>query len=259
MCRLLSGRQFSAFIRPGLLSVALAGTLVVLPGLASGASSPHGTVAAKSTPPVQITIVDTITGRTNRGSIGTFTASGLVCPSGSWADVEATIGIITEHTCSDGSGAFDSDLRARMIFESGTGSYASLRGAGVCSLTTRPDGTGIRTCQLLAAFDGVAPSAAVTRFSVMPTGRKSVYRVHTSFIAHDDVLGNAVRFKLRLQAGSHTLVAKKGTTAGEVASYVLTARAPKTARALTLTLTLVDPIGNTRTLRRTKHLPHARR
>jgi hypothetical protein len=206
----------------GLTLIPLA-ALLLMPLTASATvawADRSGRAASQSTVPVQFTVVDTVTGRTSRGSIGTFTASGLVCPSGTFADVEATIGINTERTCDDGSGAFDSNVRPGrganpwLLIPGSTERYTSLRGRG------------------------------------------DWYAVRTSFTAHDDVTSNAVVFRLSIRAGATTLAKRTGITTGEARSFVLKLKPPKAARQLMLTLTLVDPVGNTRTIRRTRRLPH---
>ena len=245
----------------GLTLIPLA-ALLLMPLTASATvawADRSGRAASQSTVPVQFTVVDTVTGRTSRGSIGTFTASGLVCLSGTFADVEATIGINTERTCDDGTGAFDSNVRPGrganpwLLIPGGTERYTSLRGRGDCLVSSGPPI--VRTCQFLGAFDDVAPSGTVSRFTVSPAS-KHRYAVRTSFTAHDDVTSNAVVFRLSIRAGATTLAKRTGITTGEARSFVLRLKPPKAARQLMLTLTLVDPVGNTRTIRRTRRLLH---
>jgi hypothetical protein len=258
---LVSESYFGEDAMRGLTLIPLA-ALLLMPLTASAAvgwADRSGRAAPQSTVPVQFTVVDTVTGRTSRGSIGTFTASGLVCPSGTFADVEATIGINTERTCDDGSGAFDSNVRPGrganpwLLTPGGTGRYTSLRGRGDCLVSSGPPI--VRTCQFLGAFDDVAPSATVSRFTVSPAS-KHMYAVRTSFTARDDVMGNAVLFRLSIRAGARALAKRTGTTTGEAKSFGLRVKPPRAARRLTLTLSLVDPVGNTRTIRRTRQLPH---
>jgi len=113
----------------------------------------------------------------------------------------------------------------------------------------------VRTCQFLGAFDDVAPSATVSRFTVSPA-REHTYAVRTSFTARDDVTSNAVVFKLSIRTGATTLAKRAGITTGEARSFVLKVKPSKAARQLMLDLRLVDPVGNTRTIRRTRRLPH---
>jgi hypothetical protein len=116
----------------------------------------------------------------------------LTCPSGTFADTN-TVGIklVTKHTCGDASGAFDSFLRAvgpqTWRFAGGTSAYSTLRGHGQCQIAEGPPIT--RTCQFLAAFDDVAPTGTVSKFTVSRAPGKRAYAVHTSFTAHDDVAG----------------------------------------------------------------------
>jgi len=217
--------------------------------------------ASLSSVPQQITVVDTVTGQSGLGATGTFTASGLVCPSGTFADTN-TVGIklVTKHTCGDSSGAFDSSLRAASPTQTwrltgGTGPYTTLHGHGQCQVNQNNT---VRTCQFVAAFDDVAPTGTVTTFTVSRAAGKRAHTVRASFTAQDDVAGNAVAFKLSLRAGSRTLATRSGTTTGEAKSFVLKVKAPKGARQLTLTLKLTDPVGNTRTIRRTRRLRNGR-
>jgi hypothetical protein len=192
---------------------------------------------------------------------GKGAASGLVCPSGTFADAN-TVGIklVTKHTCGDSSGAFDSFLRAASQTQTwrlngGTGPYTTLRGHGQCQLNQ--DNT-VRTCQFVAAFDDVAPTGTVTTFTVSRAAGKRAHTVRAAFTAQDDVAGNAVAFRLGIRAGSRTLATRSGTTTGEAKSFVLKVKAPKGARQLMLTLKLTDPVGNTRTIRRTSRLRNGR-
>ena len=229
-------------------------------GGASAALARHGSV--QSSAPTQFTLTDTVTASPSSGSVGTFSASALVCPSGAFADQAVPgISITTKHTCDDGSGEVDSVARAsnRWNFTGGTGRYAALRGGGPCQLTTTTDGKTIRTCQLLAAFDDVAPSGAVERFSASAARRARTAKIKASFEAADDVAGNAVRFKLGVRAGAHVLATRTGTTTGKPISFSLAVRLPKVARKLTLRVVLTDPVGNTRTLVRDAALRRSRR
>jgi hypothetical protein len=113
----------------------------------------------------------------------------------------------------------------------------------------------VRTCQFFAAFDNVAPSVKITRLSVSAGGRDSTVKVRLSFVARDDVPENAVRFSLRIRAGSKTLATRRGSTTRAIRSFAVTGKPPKAARNLTLALTLVDPLANTHSVRRTKRLP----
>ena len=108
---------------------------------ASAALARHG--SAQSSAPTQFTLTDTVTASPSSGSVGTFSASALVCPSGAFSDQStAGISITTKHTCDDGSGEFDSVGRASNTwnFTGGTGLYATLRGGGPCHLSTTGDG-----------------------------------------------------------------------------------------------------------------------
>jgi hypothetical protein len=199
---------------------------LLLTGAATASATSHRIGAPQSTAPLQITAVD----QSGAGSTGTFTASGLVCPSGTFEDTETPVSIATVHTCGDGSGTVDSFHRTSTgvqvwTFTGGTGPYNTLHGRRECELSGGPPV--VRSCQFLAAFDDVAPTATVTRFAISPASRKHTYKVYTSFGAHDDVAGNVVGFKLSIRAGSRTLAKRTGTTSSEAKSFVLEVKAPK--------------------------------
>jgi hypothetical protein len=208
----------------------------------------------QSTAPQQITIADTVTAQTSSGNSGTFTASGLVCPTGTFTGVESPVSDATTRTCDDGSGAFVAKGFASQgglyTISDGTGSYANLRGRGQCHVDFGPPI--VRTCQFLAAFDNVAPSAAIARLTAtrVPHG----YRVKTSFTSSDDVPANQVSYKLSVAAGSRVLAARHGMVSGQSKAFALTVKPPKSARKLTVILKVTDPVGNTRTIRRSRAL-----
>jgi hypothetical protein len=198
----------------------------------------------QSTAPEQITIVDTVTGQSSRGRTGTFRASALVCPTGAFADVENPIAISSTQTCDDGSGEFVVHEYASQgglyTLENGTGRYASLRGRGRCDVDFGPPI--VRTCQFLAAFDDVAPSAAITRLSAV--GGPHAYRVKTSVTSADDVPANAVSYKLTVAADGRVLATRHGTVSGQAKAFVLTVKPRTSASKLTVALRVSDPVGN---------------
>ncbi len=237
--------------RPALITVAVAVCLWIPSG---GLSA-----AVESSAPMQITVVDTVTGQTSGGLKGTFTASGLVCPSGTFTETETGFASATVHTCDDRSGTFDTSHRSttgvgKWTLTGGTDRYVTLRGSGPCELQTLADGTRVRTCRQLAAFDDVAPSASITRFTVSAAPRKRS-TVRASFVAADDVAGNPVTFKVVLAVGSRALAIKRGTTTGGRRSFVVRIKAPAAARKLTMSLAVADPVGNAGTIRRVARFP----
>jgi hypothetical protein len=208
----------------------------------------------QSSAPEQITIVYTFTGQTSNGRSGTFTASGLVCQTGAFVETQTPIGSSTTQTCDDGSGQFVTRAFASQgglyTIDVGTSRYVNLRGRGHCQLDSGPPI--VRTCQFLAAFDDVPPSATLTRFTAIrvPHG----YRVKTSFASSDDVPSNQVSYKLSVAAGSRVLAARPGTVSGASTAAVLTVKPRRPIRKLTVSLRVTDPVGNTRTIRRSKAL-----
>ncbi|MDX6505363.1 MAG: hypothetical protein QOG06_7 [Gaiellaceae bacterium] len=215
--------------------------------------------AVESSAPMQITVVDTVTAQTSGGLQGTFTASGLVCPAGTFTETETGFAGSAVHTCADGSGTFDSSHRSavgadKWTLNGGTDRYVTLRGGGPCELQTLADGTRVRTCHQLAAFDNVAPSASITRLTVSAAPHKR-FTVRASFAAADDVAGNPVTFKVVLAVGSRALAIKRGTTTGGRRSFVVRIKAPAAARKLTMTVAVADPVGNAHTIRRVARIP----
>jgi hypothetical protein len=211
--------------------------------------------ATRSTPPTHVTIVETATAHADRGFTGTFEATAPVCAAGTWSDIETPIAIDSRHTCADGSGTFVARQRGGVwTLDSGTGAYVALRGSGSCHVEFPPSGLPVRTCDYVAGLDDVAPSATITRLRALRRGRTSSVVVRVTFLAHDDLQGNAVRFTLSIRAGAKVLGSRRGSTTGAKTSVALTAQVPTRTRRLALTLKLVDPLGNARTLRRTSSL-----
>jgi hypothetical protein len=208
--------------------------------------------ATRSTPPTHVTIVETATGRGDNGFTGTFQATMPVCSSGTWSDVETPIAIDSSHTCTDASGTFVARQRGggAWTLDTGTGAYVPLRGSGSCHVAFPSSGLPVRTCDYLAGLDDVAPSATITVFRALRRGRTSSVVVRVAFVAHDDVPGNAVRFTLSVRAGTRVLGRRRGANC----SVVVTAKVRARTQHVALALTLVDPLGNARTVRRTKSL-----
>jgi hypothetical protein len=128
----------------------LIGTFVL-----AGALVALGAPTAAAGPPEPFTITESVD--FGEGGVDTFTATGALCPSGTFEDTVETFGghpettgkfnllIRTVYTCDDGSGSFyaqkhvfititgeDSSTNSGPItFHGGTGDYASLSGHGV--------------------------------------------------------------------------------------------------------------------------------
>ncbi len=121
----------------------------------AGAVIAMGAPTAAAAPPEPFTITESVD--FGEGGVNTFTATGALCPSGTFEDTVETFGghpettdklnlrIRTVYTCDDGSGSFyaqkhvfititgeDSSTNSGPItFHGGTGDYASLSGHGV--------------------------------------------------------------------------------------------------------------------------------
>ena len=128
----------------------LIGTLV-----AAGALVALGAPTAAAAPPEPFTITETVD--FSEGGVDLFTATGALCPSGTFEDTVETFGghpettdkfnlvIQTVYTCDDGSGSFYAQKhvfitntgedaftnRGPVTFHGGTGDYTSLSGHGV--------------------------------------------------------------------------------------------------------------------------------
>ena len=207
--------------------------------------------ASSSTPPAHVTVVQTATGRIDNGYTGTFEATTPLCSSGTWSDVETPIAADNSYTCGDASGTFAAAERnTRVTLGGGTGAYLALRGSGSCQVTSLPDGLFIRTCDYLAGLDNVSPSATITRFGVSRRSGTSSVTVRVAFVAHDDVAGNPVRFRLSVRAGTKVLGRRRGSTTGTKSVIFRSVKVPVRTHRVALTLTLADPLGNSRTVRR---------
>jgi hypothetical protein len=144
----------------------LIGTIVAAGALVALGSPP----AAEAAPPKPFTITETID--FNSEESPTFTATGALCPSGTFEDqVERPFGghpdttgkfnllIRTVYTCGDGSGTFyaqkhvfitlnedgSSTNSGPITFQGGTGDYISLSGHGVDNGTASAEGIGVGT------------------------------------------------------------------------------------------------------------------
>lgn len=186
----------------------------------------------------------------------TFTSASPLCASGSVRDVGGIVGIKMQHTCADGSGTFEFEVIGTGHFHfnaAGTGRYASLRGTGSCSLTNNQDGTFTRSCHALADFDNTAPAATIKRVDVL-LGRHR-FNLQAAFTTTDNVVGNAVRYRVSVSAAGHALGHTAGTTPGGTVRFSVGGRLPKRAHRLTVSVHVVDPLGNARTVIRSERIP----
>jgi hypothetical protein len=203
--------------------------------------------------PGQMTWIDS--GQRSGGMI-TFTAASPLCPSGTVRDIGGTTGIKMEHTCADGSGTFEFEVvgTGRFHFSAaGTGRYSTLRGTGSCSVTQNDDGTFTRSCHALADFDSTAPTVAFKALHVLLAGRR--FNLQAAFRTTDNVAGNAVKYRVSVTAAGHALGHTTGTTPGGTVRVSVGGRLPKRAHRLTVSLRVVDPLGNARTVTRSGRIP----
>jgi hypothetical protein len=186
----------------------------------------------------------------------TFTAASPLCPSGTVRDTGGTTGIKMEHTCADGSGTFEFEVfgTGRFHFSAaGTGRYSTLRGTGSCSVTQNDDGTFTRSCHAFADFDSTAPTAAFKALDVTLAGRR--FNLQAAFRTTDNVAGNAVKYRVSVTAAGHAVGHTTGATPGGTVRVSVGGRLPKRAHRLTVSLRVVDPLGNARTATRSGRIP----
>lgn len=217
---------------------ALAAVLAIV--AQSSAGAPSG--------PTEMTWTDT--GSRSSNTI-TFTAASPLCPSGTVRDVGGITGIKMDHTCADGSGTFEFEVfgTGRFHFSpAGTGRYSTLRGTGSCSVTQNDDGTFTRSCHALADFDSTAPTVAFKTVDVLLAGHR--FNLHVAFRTSDNVAGNAVKYRVSASAAGHALGHTTGTTPGGTVQASVGGRLPRRARRLTVSVRVVDPLGNARTVAR---------
>jgi hypothetical protein len=216
-------------------------------------------IAAQPSPgapssPSEMTWIDT--GQGSGGTI-TFTAASPLCPSGSVRDVGGITGIKMEHTCADGSGSFEFEVIGTGHFHfspAGTGRYSTLRGTGSCSVTQNDDGTFTRSCHALADFDSTAPTVAFKTLDVLIAGRR--FNLQAAFRTTDNVPGNAVNYRVSVSASGHALGHTTGTNPGGTVRVSVGGRLPKRAHRLTVSIRVVDPLGNARTVTRSVRIRH---
>jgi hypothetical protein len=198
--------------------------------------------------PGEMTWIDS--GQRSGGMI-TFTAASPLCPSGTVRDIGGITGIKMEHTCADGSGTFEFAVfgTGRFHFSAaGTGRYSTLRGTGSCSVVQNDDGSFTRSCHALADFDSTPPTVAVKGLDVLLGGRR--FNLQAAFTTTDNVAGNAVKYRVSVSAAGRALGHTTGTTPGGTVRASVGGRLPKRAHRLIVSVHVVDPLGNARTVTR---------
>lgn len=221
--------------------------------------------------------------------VGSFTASGAFCSSGSMATTtgyseswEATRVL----TCADGSGSATAVVWTRSGEDgehagegnwrliSGTGLYAKLRGQGTFvssftggdwfdhgSITFRSRWAGV------ADLDDVPPTLEISGATATKLRRsKGAYSVEVALALGDDVEGNPVSYTLRAATHPSTrspgwtpegfeLTRESGTAEAGTVSMTLVVRPPARAKSIRLHLVASDPVGNERALSQALKLP----
>ena len=222
--------------------------------------------------------------------VGSFTASGAFCSSGSATTTtgyseawEATRVL----TCADGSGSATAVVWSRSGADgehagegnwrlvAGTGLYAKLRGQGTfASSMTGGDWFDHGSIAFRSRWAGVAdlddapPALAISSVTASKLRRPAgAYSVKVALALRDDVEGNPVSYTLRAATHPSTrtsgwtpegfeLARKSGTVDAGTVSMTLVVR-PRNARTQSIRLHLVasDPVGNEGRLSQAVRLP----
>ena len=128
---------------------------VIIAALVASTSAVIGMASAHSATQVPFTITETNIVFTGTNDYGDFTATGPLCPAGTFLDTYRTLAgrpgltlqtvlVETLYTCADGSGTFNMQKHIRLValppgvgntgpvsFLGGTGTYVGLTGYGV--------------------------------------------------------------------------------------------------------------------------------
>ncbi len=204
--------------------------------------------------PSGVTIVETTTQRAPTVQ-GTFTATGPLCPAGTFVNKESAVTVFTTLTCADGSGTFTLAAPQAWKVDSGTGRYAKLWGEGTLTLAELPDGNVVETLTGQADFDTTPPTASIARMTV--TKRKGAtrsYALHIRFTASDNE-PTPVGYKVTVVVGSRKFKGNDAYAGRSAVSTSVRFRAGKGVHRAALLLALSDATNNATTLRRTVRLP----
>lgn len=194
-------------------------------------------------------------------SEGSFTASAPACASGRAANTPFVekLTVVREFTCDDEPGSFTAVVDPTTAEHGGlgtwqiiggTGSYARLRGRGtfegklVSGRATDDATLAFRsTWSGVAALDDVAPTVSAVRSTVTKLRRpQGVYLLRITFSVRDDVVGNAVDYRVLARSGSGQPVSESRAGSDRV-SVALRIR-PRGARRVLLEIRATDPVGN---------------
>ena len=266
--------------RKGRHSVRSVGAGIVLVALALGIDA----VAAvpSNSPPTEFVLVfegkhSPGVGLANLYHEGSFTATAPACASGHAADLPFVqeMAVLREFMCEDGSGSFTALLDPTIAEHGGpgvwkiiggTGRYATLRGRGAFEgalLGGSPtDETGVtfRTIWTgVAAFDDVAPTISSVRTTAARLPRsQGMYLLRIAFSARDDLLANAVDYRVLASSDGTRLPFSEGRTTTGLVSIALRVRPPGRTRKVLLEIRATDPVGNDQWTVRSLRLPSSR-
>jgi hypothetical protein len=205
--------------------------------------------------------------------VGTFAASGALCPSGRMTTTEVSNARAVELlTCDDGSGTASALVfspqnehggSASWQIVGGTGAYEKIRGHG--SYTSVPTGGDLSnevtitfrsTWSGVADLDDVAPEIGIAQArAVKLPGRARAYSLRLGLTLRDDVAGNPVSYTLRVTTGGLELARRFGTASTPSVPLTLRIRPRARVKVVQLQLAAEDPVGNGRSLGRSLRLP----
>jgi hypothetical protein len=201
-----------------------------------------------------VTIVETTTQRVPTVQ-GTFTATGPLCPGGTFTNKESAVTVFTTLTCTDGSGTFTLAAANNWRVDSGTSRYAKLWGQGTFTLVQLPDGNVVETLSGQADFDTTPPTAAFGRVTVTKRRAASrAYVLHVRFTASDND-APSVGYRLSAVVGSRRFAGADAYAGHSAITTSVPVRAAKGVHKVTVVLALLDATHNGATLGRTVRLP----
>jgi hypothetical protein len=227
---------------------------MLLAVLAAAILAASTTARVASGAPSAVTIVETTTQR-NPTTQGTFTATGPLCPGGTFTTKESAVTVFDKLTCADGSGSFTLNAANNWKVDSGTGRYAKLWGQGAFTLAQLPDGNVVKTLTGQADIDTTPPTASIGRVTV--TKGKSAanrYVLHVRFTASDNE-PTQVSYAATVLVGSRRFSDAGGYAGTSAVVTSVPFRARKGVRRVVLVLVLKDATHNAATVRKTVRLP----
>ncbi len=201
---------------------------------------------------------------------GSFEAGPPLCDAGSAVDLEQRLAdgwmtglrrfdceggdgsVIARTWVLDGDPSWGYEGGAWQIIE-GDGDFKRLRGKGTYARVLLDDGATSEVWRGVVDFDDVAPQVTVRKITLeRPRRPGGAYVVRVSFRAHDD-FGGPVSYLVTARS-RFLLAAKYDTALPETSSVVLHVRPRTDDRMVRLEIEASDPLGNVRSIARTRAL-----